>query len=180
MAVARPEGQPEEPMLERLVEEALAHKVAERRLQAGLGIALSPYRSRVARGAATLLCEQVGDPVFTERVMVLLTLVATESEQKLMRSLAEDRSSPLRVGALLALAHIPPSGVPADVDLWALTSPGEADDATVRASVYCAGMTGNPVLALVKDDPRHPEWVRLAAGWWLREGPAIHEQPPIV
>ena len=50
----------------------------------------------------------------------------------------------------------------------------------MRASLYCAGMTGDPVLEKVKDDLRHPEWVRVAADWWLREGPAIHEHPPIV
>jgi hypothetical protein len=84
------------------------------------------------------------------------------------------------VGALLTLAHIPPSGVPAGVDLWALASPGAADEATVRASIYNAGMTGDPVLKQVRDDLRHPEWARMAAAWWLREGPGIHEQPPIV
>ena len=179
--VSRPEGQPEEPMLERLVEEALDHKVAERRFQAGLSIALSPYRARVARGAAALLREpSEGDTVLTERAMVLLTLVATPSEREQMRSLAEEPSSPVRVGALITLAHIPPSGVPAGVDLSALTSPGQADDQAVRASLYCAGMTGDPVLGKVKDDLRHPEWVRVAADWWLREGPAIHEHPPIV
>lgn len=179
--VARPEGQPEEPMLERLVEEALDHKVAERRFQAGLSIALSPYRARVARGAAALLRQRAeGDPVLEERAMVLLTLVATSSEREQIRALAEDPSSPVRAGALITLAHIPPSEVPAGVDLSALTSPGQTDARTVRASVYFAGMTGDPVLKMVQDDQRHPEWVRLAAEWWWREGPAIHEHPPIL
>jgi hypothetical protein len=179
--VARPDGEREEPMLERLVEEALAHRVAERRFQAALSIALSPYRTRVARGAARLLLDGVaGDPSLGDRVLVLLTVVATEEQRDLMRSLAEDPSSPHHVGALVALAHIPPSGVPAPVDLWPFRSPQDAEQETLRAAVYCAGMTGDPVLKQLQVDESQPEWVRIAAGWWLREGPAIHEQPLIL
>ena len=135
--VARPEGQPEEPMLERLVEEVLSHKVAERRFQAALSIALSPYRARVARGAARHLVEGVpGDPVLAERVVVLLTAVATEAEWETMRSFAEDPSSPHHLGALVALAHIPRSGVRTPVDLWPLRSPGEVPPETLSSAVY--------------------------------------------
>jgi hypothetical protein len=179
--VARPEGQPEEPMLERLVEEALTHGLPGRRFQAGLSIALSPYCARVARGAARLL-ERAGDgdETLAERSVALLTLVATDAQHALLRSLAEDPASPHHTGALFALAHIPPSGVPAPaMDLWALRSPGEADEASVRGAIYYAGMVGDPVLAQVQDEERQPEWVRVAARWWLREGPAIHEPSPV-
>lgn len=180
-SVARPHGEDEEPMLERLVEEALAHKVAERRFQAALGIALSPYRRRVARGAADLLSEQLeGDLVLAERALVLLTLVATESERGLLRSIAEDGSSPFQAGALLALAHIPPSGVPAEADLRALKAPAAADEQVLRSSIYYAGMVGDATLKGLAEDSGAPEWARAAARWWLREGPAIHEQPPVV
>ena len=180
-SIARPEGQPEEPMLERLVEEVLTHKVAERRFQAALSITLSPYRARVARGAARLLREgSPSDPVLAERVLVLLTAVATDAERETMRAFAEDPSSPHHLGALVALAHIPPSGVRVPVDLWPLRSPGEVEPETLRAAVYYAGMTGDPVLEQLVDDPGQEPWVRSAARWWLREGPAIHEQPPLV
>jgi hypothetical protein len=180
--VARPDGQPEEPMLERLVEEVLSHKIAERRLQAALSIALSPFRSRVARGAARLLVEGVpGQPVVEERLVVLLTAVATEAERETLRAFAEDPVSPHHLGAFVALAHIPPPGVPTSVDLWPLRSPGELDPETGRAAVYYAGMTGDDaVLEQLRDDPRTEPWVRTAAGWWLREGPGIHEQPPLL
>lgn len=182
--VARADGEPEEPMLERLVEEALSHKAAERRFQAALSMALSPYRARVARGAASALRDLLRhdpppDPYLAERLVMLLTLVATPAEHELMRTLAEERSGPHVPGALLALAHIPPSDVPGRVDLWALTSPGAADQAALRASLYYAGMTGDRLLEEVQHDHRHPEWVRVAASWWLHEGPAIHEHPPI-
>lgn len=168
-------------MLERLVEEVLSHKVAERRFQAALSIALSPYRARVARGAARHLVEGVpGDPVLAERVVVLLTAVATEAEWETMRSFAEDPSSPHHLGALVALAHIPRSGVRTPVDLWPLRSPGEVPPETLRSAVYYAGMTADPALERLKDDPTQEEWVRTAARWWLREGPAIHEQPPLL
>ena len=179
--VARPEEQPGEPMLERLIEEVLSHKVAERRLQAALSIALSPYRARVARGAARQLVEGVpAEPALEERLVVLLTAVATEAEREPLRALAEDPSSPHHLGALIALAHIPPSGVPTSVDLWALRSPREVEPETLRAAVYYAGMTRDPVLEQLKDDPAQEPWVRSAARWWLREGPAIHEQPPLL
>jgi len=168
-------------MLERLVEEVLSHKIAERRLQAALSIALSPFRARVARGAARLLVEGVpGEPVVEERLVVLLTAVATEAERETLRGFAEDPASPHHLGAFVALAHIPPSGVPTSVDLWPLRSPGELEPETVRAAVYYAGMTGDAVLEQLAHDPRQEPWVRTAAGWWLREGPAIHEQPPLL
>ncbi|HSE09374.1 MAG TPA: hypothetical protein VLB29_11975 [Nocardioidaceae bacterium] len=180
-AVARPDDQPEEPMLERLVEEVLTHKVAERRLQAALSIAMSPYRTQVAGGAARLLHDGPEvDSALQNRLVMLLTVVATEAERGLLRDLAEDRSSPHHRGALVALAHIPPSGVPEPVDLWPLDSPDEVDPETLRVAVYNAGMTGHPVLARLADDPRQEDWVRVAARWWLREGPAIHEPAPLL
>lgn len=180
-AIARPDEESEEPMLERLVEEALTHKVPERRLQAALSIAMSPYRSQVARGAARLLHDgSEGERAFQDRLVMLLTVVATEAERDLLRDLAEDPSSPHHLGALVALAHIPPSGVPTRVHLWPLESPDEVDAETFRAALYNAGMTGDPVLEKLQDDPHHEEWVRVAARWWLREGPAIHEQPPLL
>jgi hypothetical protein len=180
-SVARPDDQPEEPMLERLVEEAFSHRVAERRLQAALSIAMSPFRAQVARGAARLLRDGAeGERPLQDRLVMLLTVVATEAERDLLRDLAEDPSSPHRLGALVALAHIPPSGVPTRVHLWPLETPDEVDAETFRAALYNAGMTGDPVLEKLKDDPRQEDWVRVAARWWLREGPAIHEQPPLL
>jgi hypothetical protein len=180
-AIARPGDEPEEPMIERLVEEALTHRISERRFQASLSIALSPYCARVARGAAMQLREHAeADPALGERMMVLLTLVATQEQRGHMRALAEDPSSAMRVGALLATAHLPLPGAPSErADLWALTSAGEADEATLRASIYCAGMTGDPILAAVEADDRQPQWVRASAGWWRQHGPGIHESPPL-
>lgn len=172
-ALARPDDEPDEPMLDRLVEEAMFHKVAERRFQAGLSVSLSPYRARVARGAARLLAG-APDAGVAGRLIAMLTMVATEAERDLLRPLAAD-PGPLQVGALVALAHVPPSTPPRHVRPDPLVSPGDADLASMRAALYCAGMTGDPVLDLVAVDPRHEEWVRRAARWWRDQGPGIHE-----
>ena len=69
----------------------------------------------------------------------------------------------LLLPAFVALAHIPLSGVRTPVDLWPLRSPAELPPETLRAAVYYAGMTADPALGRLKDDPAQEEWVRTAA-----------------
>lgn len=179
--VARPSGEPDDPLLERLVEEALFHRIAERRFHASLSLALSPYGPRIAAGCARLVARALDgepvDPQLVEKTLVLLTFIGTEAERDLLCRVAEGDADTLRTAAYVCVAHLPPapgeSRRPAVVPLLRAASP--ANEAVVRAALYCAGMTADPVLHQVRDDADMPEWVRRAASWWLREGPACHE-----
>ncbi len=178
-AVARPSGEDEEPMLERLVQEAIFHPHAERRFHAAFCVTLSPYSARVARGAAGVVEEALfgagQDHVLVERVLVLMTFVVTEAQRELLHRVVDGPDPSFRATALIALAHLPPTRNDA-TELWPiLETYAEADEETTRCALYCAGMTDDEVLERVERDGTAPTWVRRAARWWLHEGPAIRE-----
>jgi hypothetical protein len=179
-AIARPGGERDDPMLDRLVEEALFHRLAERRLHSSLALAQSPYADRVAAGAAGLVRRADADPHLVEKAMVLLTFVATEQQRDLLCDVADDPTSPNRVSALVSVAHLPPAPGRARIPSLraALAGDPPVGQPVARAAIYVAGMTSDPALQQVAEDPAVPKWVRRTAVWWLRAGPAIHDQPP--
>lgn len=171
----------DDPMVVRLVEEALFHGHAERRFHASFCLTLSPFRGPVAAGAAEAiegaLFGSGDDAALVERLLVLMTFVATDAQRELLRRVAEGPQASLRPPALTALAHLP---FPAQGRPPALRGMmyglGRGEDSTVRSALYCAGMTGDPALDDVAGDDAAPPWVRRTADWWSREGPAIHEK----
>ena len=139
--VARPSGEPDDPLLERLVEEALFHRIAERRFHASLSLALSPYGPRIAAGCARLVARALDgepvDPQLVEKTLVLLTFIGTEAERDLLCRVAEGDADTLRTAAYVSVAHLPPapgeSRRPAVVPLLRVASP--ANEAVVRAAL---------------------------------------------
>jgi hypothetical protein len=184
-------GIEDDPMLDRIVLEALGSRHLERRHHAGLLLLASPYRPAIAaltadaaahhshapasHAAATLLRYVVG-PAQLPVLHDWLTPSRPNAGRPDISSSSAGRPSDGRralVGVGLgALAH---AGVPAGqagcVDLIALLGmPGVSGSALA----YAAGMTGAPALRDWADDPGTTAPLRQAARWWLRHGPAIH------
>jgi hypothetical protein len=158
-----------DPMLERLLAEAVASRYTERRYHAGLLLMASPYRAVVARVAARI-ADTDQRPAARQAAASLLPHVAGgEQVPVLCGWLGADRSGLRRV-ALGALAH---AGGPTDsLDLDALAQePGIA----APSLVYVAGMTGHPILRRWTTDQATPWALRCSARWWLRQGSAVPE-----
>jgi hypothetical protein len=54
-----------------------------------------------------------------------------------------------------------------------LTRGLSADETTVRQTVYCLGMAGDPRLAGIAEDPALPPTTRRAARWWIEQGSRV-------
>lgn len=167
-----------DPMLVRLVGLALDDRRAEHRFLATFTLHQSPYRPVLARVAAELVEAHVtGQPTLSpelaHRLMVILSIVAGAEEADLLLRLAEDPSSELQGMGLLALGHLPPDARPRRPELAPLML--GADDETAFTATYCAGMTADPVLRRVVDQPELAESRRRCVQWWINHGGAIHE-----
>jgi hypothetical protein len=166
----------EDPLLERLLEEAVFHSDAERRFQAALTVTFSPQRDLLATTCANLVDSHLDGgralpPLLVERMMLLLTFVGHESQRTLLHHVIEEGPDFLRAPALVAVAHLPVSS--ARPKLLPVITGAEEDVA--RQAMYCAGMTGHPCLTDLAHDSSVPGWARQSAAWWLGEGPAIRE-----
>jgi hypothetical protein len=177
--VARTGGEQPDPMLDRLVEEALFHPDPERRFHTSFCLALSPYADQVARGTGRMLehalFEGPQDRDLASRLLLLLTFVPTPRERGLLHRVARESDPTLSARSLNALGHLP-AGQGADEEvLRHVLGDGANDEVRVRAALYAAGMTGTRALVAVDGSSSPPEWVRSGARWWRREGPAIRE-----
>lgn len=47
------------------------------------------------------------------------------------------------------------------------------DEVTVRCTLAALGLTGDPRLVTIASDPARPAYARSATQWWLRQGPRI-------
>ncbi|HSV40101.1 MAG TPA: hypothetical protein VLI04_15180 [Nocardioidaceae bacterium] len=91
-------GDSEDPILDRLVSEALFHSSYSHRFYAAFTLALSPSRTGVAAGAAAQL--ESAPPFVAQRLADLLGFVCTEAERALVHRLVTHRSPDLSVAAL--------------------------------------------------------------------------------
>jgi hypothetical protein len=184
-------GIEDDPMLDRIVLEALGSRHLERRHHAGLLLLASPYRPAIAALTADAAAHHPHPPARHAAATLLRYVVGPAQLPVLHDWLTPSRPHAGHPGAGLssagppndgrrelvgvglgALAH---AGVPAGqagrVDLTSLLGmPGVSGSALV----YAAGMTGAPALRDWADDPGTVAPLRQAARWWLRHGPAIH------
>ena len=170
----------DDPLLERLLEEAVFHPDTERRFQAALTVTFSPHRDRLGATCGSMIDRHlrgvaVLPPVVAERVMALLTFVGHEQQRPLLNRVIEEGPDQLRGSALVAVAHLPPSEPQPEQRPELMPLLTGDDEELVRRAMYCAGMTGDPCLVELERDPGVAEWVRHSAAWWRREGPALHE-----
>ena len=167
-----------DPMLDRLIEEALWHGFAERRHQAALLLMCSPYSLPVAEACAPELagsgsdrCD--GEPHAPESpgLMRLLSYLAGRPQRPEIHRHAVAKTCPLQYTALQAFAHLRPDG-DSDAVREVVGSPRQG---VSRAAVYALGMRGAPQLRDLAADPRVPESPRAGAAWWIEHGPALFD-----
>lgn len=170
----------DDPMLHRMAAEVIGSPLAEHRFLATFTLHQSPHRDTLAAVAADRVARSgglpTGDPGEDElvhRLMVALTVVAGGPQAELMVRISENPASQLRQLALRALAHLPPGTFSRLPDLEPMLH--GPDERLARWATYCAGMTGDPLLHGMVEDPAIGEARRRRALWWLDHGAAVHE-----
>ena len=160
----------DDPMVDRLLREALSPDFLERQDQSLLMLAASPYRDVLADVAL----QQMGNPTepyAAQAAANVLTYLARPEQQHQLVELMVTSGD--RFALLQALAHA--GGVPAEVDLAGL-----ADDPVLApAAVSAAGMSNHPDLQWFRTNPSLAgSEVQCMAEWWGRTGAAITDVPP--
>ena len=162
----------DDPMLDRLLREALSPDFIERQDNSLLMLAASPYRDVLADVAV----QQMSNPTETYAAQaaahVLTYLARPEQRQQLVELMV---TSGDRFSLLQALAHA--GGVPDEVDLAAL-----ADDPVLApTAVFAAGMSNHPDLQWFETNPGLVDTeLQCIAAWSRRMGPVITDITPVV
>ncbi|RNI21189.1 hypothetical protein EFY87_13045 [Flexivirga caeni] len=156
----------DDPMVDRLLREALSPDFVERRHHSSLLLAASPYRNALANAAVRMLASSA-EPYVRESAAHLLTYVAgREQRHDLVGMLATVPQH--RASLLVALTRC--GGVPMTVDLVAMVGNPEQS----RDVVYAAGMSDHPALRVFAVDAELAgSELQRTAQWWRRMGPAV-------
>ncbi|HWC21306.1 MAG TPA: hypothetical protein VG502_03310 [Flexivirga sp.] len=160
----------DDPMLDRLLREAMSPDFVERRHHSSLLLAASPYATELAQVAIEQVRTPVG-PYAAQAAGHALSYLATPEDRdrlvELLETVPDSRAAMLR-----ALSYA--GGVPADVDLAALAE----DPALAPAVVHAAGMSNHPDLERFASNP-YPGDGRLqsSAIWWQQTGSAVYDAP---
>lgn len=160
-------GDAPDPMLERLVREALFHAHADRRHRASVLLMASPYASGVGGAMAGLL--NADDPLVARRAANLLRFCITPAETAHVLSSPIERPEQVQALALTALGHVPELAEPHVADLLQHTEPSPSAS-HAEAAVYVLGMHGLTDRLSARDLPPH---VESAAAWWRRTGSRV-------
>jgi hypothetical protein len=173
-AAPAPFGLEPDPMLERLLREALFHANKQRRFHAAVFLATSPYARPIANACRELALGP--SETVAARAWTLLGRIGPEtgSAGTIHLALAEPRPT-VRSRALLNV------GVSRE-RLGAYDADGLVDLATstdspdlAHAASFALGMQGARQLQELAARNDHPSGA--AAAWWLRTGPAIWDEP---
>jgi hypothetical protein len=173
-AAPAPFGLEPDPMLERLLREALFHANKQRRFHAAVFLATSPYTRAIADACRELaLCP---NETVAARAWTLLGRIGPEtgSVSATHLALAEPRPT-VRARALLNVGVSRERLGAAEADgLVDLATSTDSPDVAHAAS-FALGMQGARQLQELAARNDHPSGA--AAGWWLRAGPAIWDGP---
>lgn len=168
-----PSHQQQEPdlMLRRLLREALLHSHKPRRHHAALLISASPYAPATARHCLRLASD--GNDLLAARAWTVLMRVGDSGlrDAVVERSLVEERPT-VRARALVNAGlggHLTPAQSAAVAGQYDVSRSLER-----HATLFALGMAGAPELAGLAES-EDPE-TQHGARWWLRQGPAIHDQ----
>jgi hypothetical protein len=169
-----PAHEPPEPdsMLRRLLRESLLHAHKARRHHAALLLAASPYAPAVSHHCLDLASHR--NDVLAARAWTVLMRVGhgDRRPRMLLQALAETRPT-IRARALMNLGLNPEPVKPLEVDALLGRLDTTSDPHERHATLFALGMTGAPRLALLAH--QDTEWMRSSAGWWLGQGPALHD-----
>lgn len=160
-------GDAPDPMLERLVREALFHSHAERRHRALVVLMSSPYAAGIGGAAAGLL--NADDPLVARRAAELLRFCITPAETQHVLDAPVERHPDVQATALSALGHLPEFADSLVEEVLEQSEPwaGEREPQPV---VYVLGMHGLTDRLAARALPSH---VESAAAWWRRAGTRI-------
>jgi hypothetical protein len=157
-------GHHEEPLLERLLFEALYDPRGVRMSTSAIVVAVSPF----ARALAPLLVERRGDgPDEASRSAALRIAVWCHAGEELPAAepmLRSGNAQEFEAAVLIAER----GGRPLSQD--ALERGLSGAETTVRKTLHCLGLTADPRLADLASDRRLPESTRRAARWWRDRG----------
>ncbi len=158
-------GLPHQPLLARLLFEAVFEARWDRRTTSALLLMGSPFRANLAVQIGNAAQEQA-DPDFRRAAAMLLLLVGREESHEAAARLLDSEDVGVVTGALFTLMH---SG--GEMHTERLESLIRRPEPLDRRAMFYAGMTAHPVLDRVAADPDHP--LRQVAQWWQRHGAAV-------
>jgi len=163
--VTRAVGAPAQPLLARLLFEALFEERYARRITSALLLMASPFRGPLAVEVG-LVARDHDDVRVRRAAATLLLLIGREESHALAGELLDSDEPAIVTGALFVLMHsdapLPTTRVKA---LLRLPEPLD------HRAIFYAGMTGHPVLAEVAANPSDP--LRPVALWWQRHGTRV-------
>lgn len=158
---------PEEPLLARLLFEAMFDPRGVRMSNATYMLAFSPFAASLVH---VLLEQRERLPDAGTRAAALRTASfshAGEAPPGLEPLLASDDQVELQhVLTFYSRGTGPVPQVTLDRGL-------RGDEITVRRTLYCLGLTADPRLAAIAVDPTLPASTRGGARWWLEQGPRV-------
>lgn len=162
-------GQPEDPLLTRLLFEAMFDPRGVRMSCASLLLAFSPYAEDVTRLVVEHL-DQAPDESSRSAALRVAVFCHTDGDVPGAEALLEAPagSDDDLVAGLTLLGR---SGAPLP---WPAVERGLAgDELTVRRTLTSLGMAADERLSRIAADPARPDGVRTGAGWWLRHGARV-------
>lgn len=161
-----------DPMLRRLLREALLHVHKPRRHHAALVIAASPYAPAVAEQCLRLTGHP-NDLLSARAWTVLMRIGHGGREDKVIRRTRSEERPTIRSRALVNLGMARGDLPDEDATLLADAAVTQQRPAERHATLFALGMQGaTEIKALAEHE--HDD-VRRAASWWRERGPAIHD-----
>ncbi|MCR6030611.1 hypothetical protein GGQ22_04040 [Nocardioides sp. zg-579] len=161
-----------DPMLRRLLREALLHVHKARRHHAALVIAASPYAPAVAEQCLRLTGHP-NDLLAARAWTVLMRVGHGGREDKVIRRARTEERPTIRTRALLNVGMA--RGGLANEDAVALADAvvTQQRPAERQATLFALGMQGATELKTLAEHENAD--LRRAAAWWRERGPAIHD-----
>lgn len=157
----------ENPMLERVLFEAMFDARWNKKYIASLFLMAVPYKDVIALHVARL-AERHGRRAVREAATELSLRTGHTSALATAAKWAMSGDTDLQRPGLVTLGHWG-----TDVDPQILEHTVRADWEVARRALYAAGMSGSPILAAWASDLSKSAQVRAAARWWMRVGSRV-------
>jgi hypothetical protein len=167
LAVTTGRGLPDEPMLARLLFEALFERRGVRMSNAAVLVSFSPFAPDVARVLLERCVEGPADATRAAALRVVAQCHPGGEVPGLDTLLAASDPGEFRVALTVASRVDRP--LPRPVVERGLAG----DEMTAQLTLYVLGRAGDARLRRIASDRSRSEQVRGGARWWLREGPAV-------
>ena len=157
-------GSEPDPMLERLVREALFHSHAERRRRAAMLLAFSPFRAGIASGISTALTSGI-DAYIAGRLTRLLRFCVSPDELPILLELSSNTDPNIRMHALQAIGNVPAELDELEASALAVQAEPWSNTRHTEVTMYALGMHGWTDVT-----PGAHETVAEHCAWWSSAG----------